>query len=313
MFNKHYIGIDFSTSHTQIYVRKYGVFYKEPTLICFDSDYKNFTIGNAAIVESRKDQTNTLIHPILESTFDVFLIYYKLILKEIAKRKLLKKATLLLAFSITITEEEKSLILSLSRIYKIKQVYFGDPSLLIAIGSQIDVNSLDPTMALLLGATTSSFLLYQQGKIKIQEELPYSLLELTDQINQYVEFQYQYSLDRSTAQLIKNELSDLTNASEKQLALPNSDIVLTSSEITPFIEEGMNKVIDKIDKILEVLSESTMAKIQQDGVILTGAMCQIPGIEDYLNEHTKLNCKLALNPTSSIMEGMAKVLKNLIQ
>jgi rod shape-determining protein MreB len=308
IFRKNFIGIDFSSTNTQMYAKRYGIIYNEPTLLCHDSSFKNVYIGNEALEQSKLDSEFILINPLIETTFDIFLVYFRLILNKIHKLKLNRKLTLLLSFSIDLNEDEINMLENVSRLYHVEKINIVDPIILTALGNGIDISNEEASMMIFVGATISTLVVFANNKIKIKEELTYSGIYFDEKIINYVKYMYDLDIDSEEAKNIKEHLDNLDENAHLTFTIPNTNITLTSEEIRPLIIEGLEKLVENIHKVIDILSETTINEINKHVIVLAGGLAKTAGIDKYLKDKLNLNIQISKNPTQGIINGMSMML-----
>jgi rod shape-determining protein MreB len=134
-------------------------------------------------------------------------------------------------------------------------------------------------------------------------------------IYNYLHLKYGLIVGEQTAENLKNKLFSLVESKEvfpvrgKSLenGLPKS-VRVTSADIREALATCVNQIIDGIKELIETIPPEIIDGLIKSGVVLTGNMAHIPGIDKYISNDIKLPVIKARKPEDATVLGLMKFL-----
>ena len=136
-------------------------------------------------------------------------------------------------------------------------------------------------------------------------------------IANYLHLKYGIITGVSTCEKLKNTTYSL--ASDKSVmtvrgkslenGLPKS-VRVNSQDLKEALASNLNQIIDGIKELLEMVPPETIDGIIKDGIVLTGQLASIGGIDKFIMQDVKIPVAVAENPQDATIQGILKLISN---
>lgn len=284
-------------------------------------NHKLLAIGNEALaMQGRLDSLAEIVFPFSNS---------RILDQEAASvllRELLKKAFGGLVFSpeLMLTTSAKTTALSrrlLSQLFYdlgFTKVHLIASPLAAAIGAGVPVADSSGTFFLQMGAGSLQLGIVALGSLLFYEQSDFAGNRLDLEIMEYLALEENFVISLSGAKQLKKEVFSLV-PSKKSLTLLGKSNTLANPLELKIKTDNLQVVIDKFKLELELMSKALLDRIPPDlledalqkGLLLSGALAKIQGLEDFLS--AKLNLPVALLGEPDLLSSMgaATMLKNI--
>jgi len=330
------IYLDLGTSVTKIAVKDKGIILHQPSYLAYDTRKEIITfIGQEAknIVGKTPDFIK-IIRPIVAgviSDFDseVALLknFFEQSVELYTKNQVIKPIIEALTTVPTIaTEIEQKAVKEVIIKTNVSQVYLLEKIISSAAGSGIDVFSSNPNLIIEIGGGITEIAIIGSGNIIRQKTLKIAGEYFNKVIANYLYLKHGIILGESTCEELKIRLLNF-NKKEKvetvrgkslETALPKS-LHVKSSEIKEALLPSFNQIVDAIKEIIESCPAEILDEILKKGVILTGGVVQVEGIDQFFAKELDLDVFIGPNPQNSTINGLIELdkkdknlLKNLL-
>ena len=91
--------------------------------------------------------------------------------------------------------------------------------------------------------------------------------------------------------------------------LPRS-LKLESREIREALSGVIQQILTAIEEVIEETPPELVADILKNGIMMTGGVSQLRGLDKLVAEETKMPVWLAEDPMTSVVRGCGKLLEN---
>jgi len=314
------LGIDFGGSYVSICKKGEGIVFKEPSLISVkgkNSKYHIIAMGNEAKKNQSKIFENTLVFsPFSEAlvkSVDYASSYLKYALAKIFKSVPYSKINCTVAVPLGLSQEEENKYLQICNIAGIKNARTIKSIICTGISCQINVY---PMLIADIGGSKTEIGIISNNSILQGATLGLGGTSMDNSIVEIVRKKYNMEIDEPTAEMIKKNIGSLYSNDTLKLEVvgldlsteaPNSTVVYSKDireSILPYFEE----IVKIIKATLAELKEDEEELVLKNGLILSGGITGISGIEKYFVD--KLGLKTITNDyaENAVVIGLSKVI-----
>lgn len=315
------LGIDFGSNNTSIYKRQVGAVLKEPTRIAVSKNLGETVIVSYGIeAKNMQGKTNDEIEflsPVLNGIICNFDLAKSLLEHFIEKvTDDYEKFDIVFAVPCGLREEEildfKNLGLSLGA-GKVHLV----PSVLTALmGAGMNVNKASGCLSLNLGAGTIDMAICSLNQVLQGYSVFMGGNKIDEAIRLYIQNFYDITISSPVSERLKNEVASLFNhdLSSSEFSgvdmltkSPKTDII-SSSNLKDTVEFYFQKVYSLIKILLNAASPDIVSDISQNGIIVTGGMANLTGLENYLSKRLNLPVQISPDADNAVVIGLGKLI-----
>lgn len=317
------IGLDVGTSRVRVWARGQEVVWNEPPCLAlsrqsgqvlaigFEAEQMAGRVGGDVRVERFVSEAQI-------SDVDLAKAYFKLLFKRVFGEFILFKPTLMLSVPTELPKTKKELFSELFYELGMGEVYTVSQSLAAAIGSGVPIADASGCFLLQLGAGLVEGAVISLGRVviskssfnagdylgdklawEVKKETLIELPELAiEQIKQFV------SLDEKDKRQITITGHDLKKRAPKELTLDNAFFL-------PLLKKVVAKYIVLLNQILAKIPPELTTDIVDKGLLLSGSLAQLRGLEEYLTQELKVSVAVVDESELAVVNGTGLILENL--
>jgi rod shape-determining protein MreB len=321
------IYFDLGTSITKIAIKDKGVILREPTFLGYNSRIKDYPFNGteAKTILGKTPEFIKIIRPIVSgviSDFDseVFLLQ-KFLEKSVylyTGNNTIKPMMVAIATVPTISTEieQKAVKEALLKI-GMSQVFLVEKPLATASGAGLNIFSNEPTLIADLGGGLIELSIVGSSGILSQKTLKNAGDQMNKIIFNYVYLKYGIILGEATCENLKIEILNFkdsekiitTRGKSLENGLPKS-VKIKSSDINEALRSNFNQIIDGIKELIESSPPEVVDEVMQKGVILTGGLSRIQGIDKFFQEELKVAVNICDKHEYATIYGLMRITKN---
>jgi len=321
------IYFDLGTSITKIAIKDKGVILREPTFLGYNSRTKDYSFNGteAKTILGKTPEFIKIIRPIVSgviSDFDseVFLLE-KFLEKSVylyTGNKTIKPMMVGIATVPTIaTEIEQKAVKEALLKIGMSQVFLIEKPLATASGAGLNIFSHEPTLIADLGGGLIELSIVGSSGILSQKTLKNAGDQMNKTIFNYVYLKYGIILGEATCENLKIEILNfkdsekiiVTRGKSLENGLPKS-VKIKSSDINEALRSNFNQIIDGIKELIESSPPEVVDEVMQKGVILTGGLSRIQGIDKFFEEELKVAVNICDKHEYATINGLMKITRN---
>ena len=321
------IYFDLGTSITKIAIKDKGVILREPTFLGYNSRTKDYPFNGteAKTILGKTPEFIKIIRPIVSgviSDFDseVFLLE-KFLEKSVylyTGNKTIKPMMVGIATVPTIaTEIEQKAVKEALLKIGMSQVFLIEKPLATASGAGLNIFSHEPTLIADLGGGLIELSIVGSSGILSQKTLKNAGDQMNKIIFNYVYLKYGIILGEATCENLKIEILNfkdsekiiVTRGKSLENGLPKS-VKIKSSDINEALRSNFNQIIDGIKELIESSPPEVVDEVMQKGVILTGGLSRIQGIDKFFEEELKVAVNICDKHEYATINGLMKITRN---
>jgi len=321
------LAIDFGGSYTKIFKKDYGLVLKESTLlgaIMTENGYEVKVMGNKAReIQGKTDDRTVIFSPISEgvikSTEYATILLKYFLSKVIEKKSPFRKIKCLVSVPVGLTKEEREDIKVVFNNVGINEIMFVPRLLCSAYGGGVNVFANSASLIVDMGGVSTDIGVINLGTLIEGATLAVGGKSVDAQIIRHVSSKYGVEIGLSSAQKIKEEIGSLyTNDTANmeiigvnlQTKTP-ANVIVYATDIRQAVLPLLTEITRIIETTLNILPPEISADISKNGIILTGGLANISGIERYFRYELNLPVFVVDEPENANILGAGKFLSNL--
>ncbi len=317
------IGLDLGTSRVRLWSREQEVVFNEPPCIALSSQSGQvLAIGlEAAQMDGRVGadvKVEWFMNEAQLTDVNLAKAYFKLLFKRVYGEFVLIKPTLMFSVPTDLPKTKKELFSEMFYELGMGEVYTVSQTLAAAIGSGVPIADSSGCFLLQLGAGLAEGAVISLGRVVISkssfqagdylaakiawEVKKETLVELPDlaieQIKQFI------SLDEKDKRQITVTGHDLKKRVPKEITLDNSFFL-------PLLKKIVGKNLALLNQILAKIPPELTTDIVDKGLLLSGSLAQLKGLDEYLTQELKIAVAIVDDPELAVVKGTGMILENL--
>jgi len=322
------ICFDLGTSNTKIAIKDKGVILREPTVLAYDSKIKDYIFfGKEAkdIIGKTPEfiQINKPINNGVISDFDAEVILLRHFIEKSVSHylksfHLLKPNLIAVAAVPTIASEIE--IKAVEEVFLklgFSEVFIIEKPLAVAVGNKINVFAHSPYLSIDMGGGLIELSITSSGGIIVKKVLKNAGDVMNKTLANYVYLKYGVILGDRTCEDLKINLLNFKNEDKvanvrgKSLenGLPKS-IKIKSSDVKEALTNSFNQILDAAKELIEISPPEVIDEIFNYGIILSGGLAKIKGIDNFFAQELKLDVSILSNPEDATINGLFNICKS---
>jgi len=317
------LGIDIGSYKTRIWSSNDGLVVDEPTLIAVEEKTKKIiTVGQQALeMMGRVGAGITVYAPFQRGRiydFDLARAMLKVYLQRVYKASYFFSPIIMVSYSIGITKVAKESISDLIYSLGAKQVFHIAQPLVAAIGAGIPIADASGSVIFQLGAGLAEAAIISLGSVVLSKS-SYSAGFYADKlVVEVMRKKYGIIISSKQAEKIRIKIGSLLESDKTTLVTGKDlidqspkEILISSKDILPV----MNNLAKEYEQLLKDLLSKVPAELTADlldkGMLLSGGMAQIEGLDDYFTETLGIPVTVVDRADTAVINGIATALDHL--
>lgn len=318
------IGIDLGTSSTTFFVEGKGIVFSESTAICYDAyDDAIVAVGNAAGEMFDKTPDSLILkRPITDGVISDFSVTAEILshfLDKICKNKVFRPNVVISSPS-GVTALERKAITEAACTSGAGKVSVIDEPIISALGAGLDIDYPHGVMVIDLGAGASDIAVITMGTVAYNVSLKVGGNSMDEAITQYIKREKEIDIGSQTAKKIKHTVGCAhKRAEEIEMLAVGKDYItgmpktfeISTGEIYDALKDQVNEIFHGIIDVLEQVPPELYADICTEGILLTGGVAKLPGLDTELTERLGIKVTRAADPEHCAAKGAGYILRNM--
>ncbi|MCD6545852.1 MAG: rod shape-determining protein [Thermotogae bacterium] len=314
------LGIDLGTSSLLACDEKGRIFLDEPSVIALSRRRKEIiAIGNKAReMVGKTHEDIEAIHPVKNGAITDQKIFENIVRKilKMESKVFFTKPKICISIHSGTTNVEKRALYEASVNAGVKEVYFIHETLASAIGIGMNVSEAKGILLVNIGGGTTDIAVISLGGIVIGDTLKVAGKSMDEAIMMHIRQRYNMMIGENTAEEIKNKIG-IAHPDEEKLSLEVKGrkivdgspmaITVNSEDVYEAIFDPLKNITLRIKEVIERTPPELISDILEDGIVLTGGVSLLKGMDKFISESLNMNVKKVENPISCVIEGMGFV------
>ena len=320
------IAIDLGTSSVTAFVQGKGIVFSESTAICYDAyDDEIVCVGNSAGEMFEKTPESLILKkPISGGIISDFTSVVKILSHYINKlcKNNIFRTNVIISAPRGVTSLEKKAIVEAACSAGAGKVYVIDEPVISALGAGLTIDNPHGVMVLDLGAGSADIAVITMGTVAYCCSLNTGGDAMDEAILQYVRKNKDIDIGLATAKKIKHTVGCAQKRSEELemfcvgknyiTGMPET-FEISSNEIYEALKDIIEEVFKGIVSVLEQVPPELYSDICSEGILLTGGLARLPGIDKELSNRLTIKVIRAADPEHCAAKGAGYMLKNMKQ
>lgn len=320
------VALDLGTSMTRIAIYGKGVSLREPTYIGLNTKTNEYLFfgEEAREIYGKAPNFIRVVRPFengIIADFDANVLLVRHFLEQsvypffLNKSFLKSKLTGLAAVPAASTEVEQKAIQESLVKAGLSEAELVEKPLAYAVGAGLPVFSHAPIFVIDMGGGLVEMAVTIMGGIVEHKSTKNAGRHMDKLIINYIHLKYGVIIGEGTAESLK--ISLLTFSDEQKVitvrgkslenGLPKS-IRVKTGDIREALAGNFNQIIDMAKELIETVPPELIDGIIKNGVVLTGGLALIPGLESLVSNDLKIPAAVADNPQEATINGLMKLL-----
>jgi len=317
------LGIDLGTANILVYLKGKGIVLREPSVVAINTMNDTLVaVGEEArLMLGRTPGNIVTIRPMCDgviadySTTQQMLDY--LITKVCGGKKRLFKPTVIVAVPSQITPVEKRAVVQATRNAGAKVALPIEEPWAAAIGAGLPISAPGGNMIVDIGGGTTDIAVISLNGIVISRSVRIGGNKIDEVIQRHIKTKYSLMIGDRTAEEIKIKIGSAYRLeTEMALEVRGRDLIaglpktieVTSDEIREALVEPISAIVDKVKSVLEHTPPELSSDIIERGIMLTGGVALLRGLDKLLASQTGSPIHVAEDPLSGVALGCGRAL-----
>ncbi len=316
-------AIELGGANTTIYARGQGFVLKEPTLVAVESGvegYKVRAVGDEAkkLVWKTQDEVE-VFSPIVNGVIENFEYAEFMVETFFKKVKFRRASNVLVLIPCGLKDEEKANYYSLFEKLGFNEVSLLPSVICSLVGHGVNILSPKASMIVDIGGMTTDIAVVNLGSIFKGVTLGIGGKGMDIAISNALAMAKDGVLiGLPTAERVKNEIgslykNDMLNMEvmgmDTNLNVPKTRIV-SSKDVRHVLEAYMDEIVRTVNVTINTLPPEISADIIKNGVIFTGGVSQLTGLDEFLKTNLTYNFTISDEAANEPMIGAGKLLSD---
>ncbi len=323
------VGIDLGTSNVVVYLCGKGIVIDEPSAVAVRKKKRGgqlevIAFGHEAKAMMGKTPAGvSTIRPLKDgviANFDMTEAIIRHFLQITAGRGVKSRPRVVISVPAKVTEVEKKAVIDATLGAGAKEAYVVDEPIASALGAGLPIQDPRGSMVLDIGGGTSEVAVLSLGGIVVNNSLRAAGDDMDEAIIAMLRQKHAILIGETTAENIKINIgSAIPLDDEVEVEVKGRDLADGLPKVTTVssveIREALDPLISRVEDMVKVALEQTPPELSKDivdqGIVLTGGVCQIKGLPFRLSRSLNAPVILAEDPLHSVANGVGKILEDL--
>ena len=312
------LAVDLGTVHTFIYGRGRGMIVNEPSLVAIDKvSNEVIAVGTEALeMLGRSPEDVRVAYPMQDGVVADSELAQTMLRKFIRKARggrAIFSRRIIQAVPADITSVERFAIRDVVKGIGATRVYLVEEGLAAAIGVKLPAAEMTASMVVDIGGATTSIAVVANAGIVESETLRLGGLDMDRAITDYIKHERHVLIGERTAERLKIVLGSATDPIEDHKSLVKGQniteggpemIEVSAFEVHTAIEPIVKQMVEAVRTVLERIPPEVAGDIHDTGLVLTGGMALLAGMDARMSQATKLHVAVAESPRQSVGRGL---------
>ncbi len=196
-------------------------------------------------------------------------------------------------------------------------VFLIEKPIASAIGSQINIFYHHPHLLVDLGGGLIELSIVSGGGIVSERTLKTAGDTMNHTFAHYAYLKYGIVLGEATCEQLKLQLLNFADENRTIMVrgkslengLPKS-VRIKSSDLKEALMNQFTQIVDGIKELIEISPPEVVDEIYEQGIILTGGLANIKGVDKLLSTELKIDAEIASEPSDATIRGLLRIASN---
>lgn len=317
------VGIDLGTANVLVYVKGKGIVLREPSVVAVDKDNDTILAIGAEAREmiGRTPGNIVAIKPLRDGViadYDMTEAMIRHFLEKVVGRSFLFRPRVMICVPTGVTIVEKRAVQEAAEQAGAKTAELIEEPIAAALGAGIDIAEPVGSMVVDIGGGTCDIAVISLGGIVNGDSLKIAGNHFDKDIEAYIKKKYNLIIGERTAENIKTEIgAAFEGARNLKMEVRGRDgvtglpktIEVTTEDTVIALQDSVDKIVEKVRKVLENTPPELASDIIDRGIILTGGGAMLYGLAELIRKETDIPTSVADDPLSCVAIGTGRALE----
>src|SRR5210317_531698 len=318
------LAIDLGTANTVLYVKGKGNVLREPSVVAVRQDARMsrvLAVGKEAKEMLGKTPGNIVaIRPMKDGViadFEVTEAMLRYFINKVHNRRTLVHPRIIISVPSGITQVEKRAVRESAESAGAREVFLIEEPMAAAIGAGLPITEPTSNMVVDIGGGTTEVAVISLAGIVYSKSVRVGGDKMDEAILQYIKSKYNLLIGERSSELIKttvgnayrDEKAEHMQIKGRDLATGIPKIIgIDSDEVRQALIEQIKTIVETVKSALEQTPPELAADIVDNGIVLTGGVALLKGLDSLLREETGLPITITEDPLTTVVLGSGKAL-----
>ncbi len=316
------LGIDPGTANTVVYAQGRGIVVQEPSVVAIGADRRRVVaVGRAAQrMIGRTPRDITTIRPVrggAVADFEVTHTMLRCFLRAAHSLRGWPRPRLVMAVPAGATSVERRAVRDAVLRAGARAAVLVDEPLAAAIGAGLPVEEPAGCMVVAIGGGTTEVAVTSMGGVVAHTSVRVAGDDMDEAIMDHVRWRHGLIIGQPTAEALKIELGAMRPCAGDRTSLHGRDMVtglpremeITAAEVREAISGPLEQILTAVEMTLSVTPPELAADVMDRGILLTGGLAQLPGLDVVISERTSVAAVLAEQPQLAVARGVGRLVE----
>ena len=315
------LAIDFGTSVTKIYKLGSGIVLAEATCVTVQKDTGEIrAFGNEAkrLLGKTAEQTDVCF-PVYEGEIVSERLAGALLeffLRKVVKRGTSVEALFCVPCGYKVESREK--VYRVAKAAGIGRVNFAETPFLSVLGQDVPLSESNPVFAIDIGAGVTSIAAFSLDGIIAGLSMNVGGSNMDVHIIDHIAETFSLKIGSLTSEKLKNTVGSLIEDDNQSTIINGRDlksgrprsVSVSSADIVFPIKVYVDKIAEYADLVLKKLPAEVSAAMLKNGLYLSGGVCNIAGLAEYMSRKLQMEAHLSGDPQMAVVLGGGRAVGN---
>ena len=319
------LAIDLGTANTLVYVRGNGIVLDEPSVVAVRRNgrggNKVLAVGQEAkMMLGRTPGHIEAIRPMKDGViadFEVAEAMLRYFIKKANNRRTLIRPRVIVCVPSGITQVEKRAVRESAESAGAREVFLIEEPMAAAIGAGLPITEPTSNMVVDIGGGTTEVAVISLAGIVYSKSVRVGGDKMDEAILQYIKSKYNLLIGERSSELIKTTVGNAyRDEKAEHMQIKGRDLItgipktigIDSDEVRQAIIEQLKTIVETVKSALEQTPPELAADIVDNGIVLTGGVALLKGLDNLLREETGLPITITEDPLTTVVLGSGKAL-----
>jgi rod shape-determining protein MreB len=318
------LGLDLGSDRIRVWIDEQKLVLDEPSLIAVDQEaQKVVAVGKQAQemkgrVEGKVKVFAPIKFPQLEDD-ELVKALLKILLRKISQRVYFFSPTMLVSLPThTFPVVKQTIVTTLSDLGASEVLVISQP-LAAAIGAGVPIADASGSFILQMGASVVEAAAVSLGKIARVDVSQRAGSDMCQELVFWFKQQHQLKISDSIANQVKRNLGNFSNEAQYKLGVTGISLVdgspteveVSATEIRQALSDYGPEYVGLVKHLLASISPDLTVDVIDKGLLLSGGLSQMPGLESYFVDQLSLPVSVVEDPDQAVIRGVGIALDHL--
>ncbi len=318
------VGIDLGSSNVRIWVEGRGLIIDEPSLVAVDQiNKKVVAVGKqAARMLGRVDDSIKVFSPILTPKFtdeELLKAMLKMFLAQVGDQVYFFSPTVVVSISDSFYPSMKDVLVKVLVEIGAGEVMLVDQTLAAVLGAGAPISDALGLFVLQMGEGVAETSAISLGKVVQSQSSFMAGSSLINEIIYWFTVNQKLAITRTLAKKVLTQIGSLMTDSKRSINITGLDVksgeplekIVFSHELEAVFFEYGRVYVKLVKKLLANISPDLTVDVLDKGLLLSGGLANLYGIEDYLTKELRVPVSAVDEPELAAIQGVGVVIDHL--